>query len=147
MALGEYSDELLRTILTSSRTIAVVGASTNRQRPVYGVMKYLMAQRYEVIPVNPRYAGDQILGQPALGSLSDIPGPIDIVDIFRRHSALAAVVDAAIALDLRPRVIWMQLGLRDEAAAAKADAAGMTVIMDRCILIEHKRLGLDSGSS
>lgn len=143
MVPDEYSDDLLRTVLTSNRTVAAIGASLDHRRPVYGVMSYLIAQGYDVVPVNPRYAGDKILGLRVFAGLADVPTQIGIVDVFRRRSALGAVVDAAIAVEPRPHVIWMQLDLRDDAAAAKADAAGMTVIMDRCILIEHKRLGLN----
>lgn len=133
-------DDTLRAILRDARTIAVVGASPNAARPVFGVMRYLIAAGYRVLPVNPGHAGSTILGQPVVARLADIREPIDIVNIFRRSSALAGVVDEALALDPRPKAIWMQLGLADAAAAAKAEAAGVAVVMDRCIRIEHGRL-------
>jgi len=135
-----YPDELLRRLLASVRTIAVVGASLNPARPVYGVMAYLLRAGYRVIPVNPGQAGRDILGQRVFATLADIPEPVDLVDIFRRQAALAGVVDESLRLDPRPKAIWMQLDLRDDAAAARAEAAGLTVIMDRCIKIEHARV-------
>jgi hypothetical protein len=138
----DVSDDALRRILASARTIAVVGASPNPARPVHAVMAYLIAAGYRVLPVNPGHAGGTIHGQPVYGRLADIPGPIDIVDIFRRRDALAGVVEEALALDPKPRTIWMQIGLRDEAAAARAEAAGVAVVMDRCTRVEHARLGL-----
>ena len=133
-------DDELRHLLTSAHVIAVVGASPNAARPVFGVMRYLIAAGYRVIPINPGHAGHEILGQGVYARLADVPDPIDIVDIFRRPSALAGVVDEALALDPSPKAIWMQLGLRDDAAAAKAEAAGLTVVMNRCIRIEHGQL-------
>ena len=133
-------DAVIRDLLTSAQVIAVVGASPNAARPVFGVMRYLIASGYRVVPVNPGHAGHEILGQKVYARLADVPEPIDIVDIFRRPSALAGVVDEALALDPLPKAIWMQLGLRDGAAAAKAEAAGLTVVMNRCIRIEHGRL-------
>jgi hypothetical protein len=130
----------IRDILSSARTIAVVGASPKAERPVHGVMRYLIGVGYCVVPVNPGHAGREILGQLVFSRLADISEPIDIVDIFRRPSALAGVVDEALRLDPKPKTIWMQLGLRDDAAAAKAEAAGLAVVMNRCIKIEHARL-------
>jgi predicted CoA-binding protein len=138
--LTRPDDAAIRDILSSARTIAVVGASPKAERPVHGVMRYLIGAGYRVVPVNPGYAGRDILGQPVFARLADIPEPIDIVDIFRRPSALAGVVDEALALGPLPKVVWMQLGLRDDAAAAKARAAGLAVVMNRCIRIEHGRL-------
>ena len=133
-------DDELRDLLTSAHVIAVVGASPNAARPVFGVMRYLIAAGYRVIPINPGHAGHEILGQKVYARLADVPGPIDVVDIFRRPSALAGVVDEALALNPLPNTIWMQLGLRDDVAGAKAAAAGLTVVMNRCIKIEHGRL-------
>lgn len=133
-------DDAIRDLLSSTKTIAVVGASPNTARPVFGVMGYLIRAGYRVIPVNPGYAGHDILGQRVYAGLAEVPAPIDIVDIFRRQSALAGVTDEALALDPLPKAIWMQLGLRDDAAAAKAAAAGVFAVMDRCIRIEHARL-------
>ncbi len=137
---NRYSDSLLLSLFGSVQTIAVVGASPNRARPVYGVMEYLLLAGYRVIPINPGHAGKEILGQRVYAKLIDVPEAIDLVDIFRRRDALAGVVDEALALRPLPKAIWMQLDLRDDAAAAKAEAAGLTVIMDRCIKIEHDRL-------
>ena len=136
------SDEVLRAILTSNPTIAVVGASPTRDRVSRAIMGYLIQHGYNAIPVNPVYAGQKIFGRTVYASLADVPEPIDIVDIFRRTEFLGEAVDEALALEEKPKVIWMQLGLRDDAAAARAAAAGLTVIQDRCIKIEHKRLGL-----
>ena len=135
-----YPDDLLRELLTSAKTIAVVGASPNPARPVYGVMRYLIDAGYRVIPVNPGQAGKAILGQRVYARLADIPEAVDLVDIFRRREALAGVVDEALALDPKPKAIWMQLDLRDDVAAAKAEASGLTVVMDRCIKVEHAAL-------
>ena len=133
-------DQTLRHLLGRLRTIAVVGASTNPARPVYGVMAYLLRAGYHVVPVNPGQAGREILGQKVYGRLADIPEPVDCVDIFRRREALAGVVDESLALKPLPKLIWMQLDLVDEAAAAKAEAAGINVVMDRCIKVEHARV-------
>ena len=138
---AEPGDDVIRAILAEARTIAVVGASVKPERPANVVMRYLLAAGYHVVPVNPGHAGGAILGQPAFGRLADVPGPIDVVDIFRRPSALGGVVNEAPALTPPPKVIWMQLGLRDDAAAARAEAAGVSVVMDRCMRIERKRLG------
>ncbi len=136
------TDARQREILTSNPTIAVVGASPKPGRVSRAIMGYLLQHSYHVIPVNPAHAGEQIFGQRVYATLAEVPEPIDIVDIFRRTEFLGETVDEALALEPKPKVIWMQLGLRDEAAARKAEAAGMTVIMDHCIKIEHVRLGL-----
>lgn len=140
MAYSDPSDDALRALFADVRTIAVVGASTNPARPVYGVMDYLLRAGYRVIPVNPGQAGREILGQRVYARLADVPGPVDVVDIFRRQEALVGVVDEALSLQPLPKAIWMQLDLRDDAAAGKAEAAGMTVVMDRCIKVDHARL-------
>jgi predicted CoA-binding protein len=140
MTITDYSDSLLRSILGSVKTIAIVGASANRARPVFIVMKYLLSKGFHLIPVNPGQAGGEILGQAVYARLGDIPEPVDMVDIFRRTEAIPGIVDEALALVPMPKVIWMQLGLRHEEAAAKAEAAGLTVIMDRCPKIEYGRL-------
>lgn len=143
-----YSDAYLRDVLSRVRTIAVVGASPRPHRPSHGVMRYLQRQGYRAIPVNPFAAGAAILGETCYASLADIPvadvGPIDMVDIFRRSEAAGAVVDEAIALGLKPGItaIWMQLGVVDAAAALRAEAAGIKVVMNRCPAIEIPRLGL-----
>ena len=135
-----YSDDYVRGVLAGAHTVAVVGASPNSARPVFGVMAYLLRAGFHVIPVNPGQEGKEILGQRVYARLADVPEPIDVVDIFRRQQALAGVVDEALALDPLPKSIWMQLDLRDDAAAAKAEAAGLDVVMDRCIKVEHARL-------
>ena len=152
MSHETYTDRHLRSVLTSVKSIAIVGASANIARPVFLVMKYLIAKGYRVVPVNPGQAGKQILGQTVYASLADIPFPVDMVDIFRRSELAGAVTDEALAMEPKPKVIWMQLGVRDEAAAARAEAAGLTVIMDRCPKIEYGRLcgenswaGINSG--
>ena len=136
------SDDVLREILTSKPTIAVLGASPTRDRVSRAIMGYLIQHGYNAIPVNPVYAGQKIFGKTVYAGLKDVPEPIDVVDIFRRTDKLGEAVDEALALDKKPKVVWMQLGLRDEAAAERARAAGITVIQDRCIKIEHHRLGL-----
>jgi len=135
-----YSDDFLRGILTSVRTIAVVGASPRPHRPSHGVMRYLQRRGYRVIPVNPFAAGDAILGEHCYPTLGDVPEPVDMVDVFRRSELAGAAVDEAIAKGAR--AIWMQLGVIDSAAAARAEANGIKVVMDRCPAIEIPRLGL-----
>jgi len=135
-----YPDAYIREILDSCRTIAMVGASANTVRPSYFVLKYMLEKGYRVIPVNPGQAGKDILGQRVYASLSDIPEPIDMVDIFRASDAAPGIVDEALSLEPRPKVIWMQLSVRNDEAAAKAEAAGLKVVMNRCPKIEYGRL-------
>jgi hypothetical protein len=135
-----YSDQYVRGILSEVKTVAIVGASDNRARPSNIVVRYLASKGYRVFPVNPGRAGGEIEGLTVYARLADIPEAIDMVDVFRRQDALAAVVDEALALDPKPKVIWMQLTLRDDAAAAKAEAAGVKVVMNRCAKIEYGRL-------
>ena len=122
-------------ILTKYKTIAVVGLSSNPARPSYGVTEYIQSSGYQIIPVNPNET--DVLGEPSYASLDDVPQKIGIVDIFRRPEEVASVVDAAIRVGAK--VVWMQLGIVNEAAAEKAQAAGLTVVMDACMLIEHKK--------
>src|SRR5690349_23757547 len=134
-----YSDGQLRAILQRVKTIAMVGASSNWNRPSYFVMKYLQGKGYRVIPVNPGTAGQEQLGEKICASLRDIPDPIDMVDIFRSSDQAGPIVDDAIAIGAK--VVWMQLGIRNDEAAARAEAAGIEVIMNRCPKIEFGRLG------
>ncbi len=122
-------------ILTKYKTIAVVGLSSNPARPSYGVTEYMQSSGYQIIPVNPNET--DVLGEPSYSSLDEVPQKIEIVDIFRRAEEVPPVVDAAIRAGAK--VIWMQQGIANESAAEKARAAGLTVVMDACILIEHKR--------
>src|SRR6202020_1323333 len=134
-----YSDAKIRAILERVKTIALVGASANWNRPSYFVMKYLQGKGYRVIPVNPGIAGKTLLGEPVYASLRDIPDKVDMVDMFRRSEDTAPVVEDAIAIGAE--VVWMQLGVRNDAAAKIAEAAGLEVIMNRCPKIEFGRLG------
>ena len=135
-------DDLIRDVLTATRAIAMVGASPNPARPSHGVLRFLLTKGYAVLPINPGAAGGEILGQRVYASLEDAPGPYEMVDIFRASDAVGPVVDEAIRLkDLKGiRFIWMQLGVVNAAAAARAEAAGLTVVMDRCPAIDHPRL-------
>lgn len=133
-----YRDDDLLAILRATRTIAMVGASPDWNRPSYFAMKYLLGKGYRVIPVNPRAAGGEILGQRVYGSLAEVPERIDVVDIFRRAAAVPPVVEEAIRI--HARLVWMQLGVRHDEAARAAAAAGLTVVMDRCMKIEYGRL-------
>ena len=135
-----YSDAYLRDILMSVRTIAVVGASPRRERPSHGVMAYLQRRGYRTIPVNPNAAGGTINGETVYARLAEVPEPIDMVDVFRRTEMAGEAVDQAIAAGAK--VVWMQLGVRDDDAAARAEAHGLKVVMNRCPAIEIPRLGL-----
>lgn len=149
-----YDDELLKEILKSVRTIAMVGASPNWVRPSNFAMKYLQGKGFRVIPVNPGQAGKEILGETVYASLADIPDKFDMVDIFRTSEAAGPIMDEAIELakDKGICVVWMQLGVRNDEAAQRGEAAGLTVIMNRCPKIEYARLfgelswsGINSG--
>jgi uncharacterized protein len=140
-----YSDELIRQVLSSVKVIAMVGASDNPARPSFLVQKYLLERGYKVVPVNPGKAGATFNGQMVHARLADIPFPIDMVDVFRSSEAAAGVVEETLALQPLPRVIWMQLTVRNDEAAAKAEAAGVTVIMNRCPKIEYGRLSGEIG--
>lgn len=140
MAHDRYDDDVIAGVLKSTKTIALVGASPNPDRPSNRVMGFLLQRGYRVFPVNPGQAGKQILGQEVYASLADVPESVDMVDVFRASEYLDSVVDEALALDQLPKVIWAQLGVRDDQAAVKAEAAGIQVIMDRCPAIEYPRL-------
>jgi predicted CoA-binding protein len=135
-----YSDSYIRGILNTVKTIAMVGISPKDNRPSYFAFKYLMERGYRMIPVNPGQAGKSILGQKVYARLSDIPEPLDMVDIFRASQHVLPVVQEALALEPRPRVIWMQLMVRNDEAAKLAEDAGLKVVMNRCPKIEYGRL-------
>jgi predicted CoA-binding protein len=141
MTDASMTDDLIRDILTTTRTIALVGWSPKPDRPSNGVARYLAARGYRVIPVNPGFAGQEVLGEIVQARLSDIEGPVDMVDIFRRSEEVGPVVDEALTL-AGVRTIWMQLGVVNAAAAATARAKGLNVVMNRCPAIEIPRLGL-----
>lgn len=135
-----YSDDYLRGIFKRVKTIAMVGASPRPDRPSNRVMQFLQSRGFRVIPVNPQAVGETLHGEKIYASLAEVPGPIDMVDIFRRSELVAPVVDEAIAKGTK--VIWMQLGVRDDEAARKAEVAGIDVVMNRCPAIEIPRLRL-----
>lgn len=138
-----YPDDLIRKILRATKTIAMVGSSAQWIRPSYFAMKYLQRKGYRVIPVNPKEAGNTILGETVYARLADIPEPIDMVDIFRNSEAAGGIADEAI--EVGAKVLWMQLGVRNDAGAERAEAAGLTVIMNRCPKIEFGRLSGEIG--
>ncbi|WP_022724531.1 CoA-binding protein [Rhodopseudomonas sp. B29] len=135
-----YPDNYIRAILNKVKTIAMVGASPLNVRPSYFVFKYLTERGYDVIPINPGQVGNSLLGKPFLASLKDVDRPVDMVDIFRASAHVMPVVEEALTLSPLPKVIWMQLGIRNDEAAAKAEAASLEVVMDRCPKIEYGRL-------
>ena len=142
MTVDGLSDEDIRAILKRVKSFAVVGASPKPERPSYEVMRFLLNQGYELHPVNPGVAGQRILGQEVYANLAAVPAPADVIDIFRTSEAALQVVRDAIAVKdvLKASVVWMQLGVINEAAAAEARAGGFTVVMDRCPKIEFARL-------
>ena len=135
-----YPDNYIRGILHTVKTIAMVGASEKQNRPSYFAFKYLLERGYRMIPVNPGHAGKTLLGPKIYARLADIPEPIDVVDIFRSSQYALPIVQEALSLKPRPQVIWMQLGVRSDEAAALAEANGLRVIMNRCPKIEYGRL-------
>jgi uncharacterized protein len=139
MNVDGLSDDAIRAILTGTRRIAVVGASDKAWRPSHGVFGFLLSRGYDATPVNPMLAGRTIHGRAVVADLEDA-APLEMVDIFRASAKAGAVVDEAILLGAQ--VVWMQLGVLDEAAAERGRAAGMTVVMDRCPVIEVRRVGL-----
>ena len=135
-----YSDSLIAAVLEGTRSVALVGASANPTRPSHGVMTWWLRRGVRVFPVNPGLAGTELLGQSVFAALAEVPGPVDLVDVFRNSDAAGGVVDEALSLSPLPHTIWMQLGVRDPVAARRGEAAGVTVIMDRCPVIEAARL-------
>ena len=140
-----YPDSYIRGILNTVKTIAMVGASEKENRPSYFAFKYLLERGYRMIPVNPGHAGQTMLGQRIYARLADISEPIDMVDIFRGPRYAPAIVEEILALKPRPRAIWMQLGVRNDEAAALAEANGLKVVMNRCPKIEYGRLSGEIG--
>jgi predicted CoA-binding protein len=140
MTHDSYPNEYIREILKGVKTIALVGASKNPARPSWIVMKYLLERGYDVIPVNPGLAGQELLGKRVYGRLTDIPHPVDMVEIFRNSEAAGPITDEALTLDPLPKVVWMQLSVRNDEAARKAEERGIKVVMDRCPKIEFGRL-------
>jgi predicted CoA-binding protein len=138
--MADYSDEFLRSILKRTKTVAVVGVSMNEVRPSFYVARYLSLKGFTVIPVNPGHAGKQLFGQTVRASLSDITEDVDMVDIFRRSEAVPPIVDEALEAFPSLRTIWMQIGVEHAEAAAKAEARGVDVVMNRCPKIEYQRL-------
>ena len=140
-----YDNSYISGILNEVKTIAIVGASANDVRPSFFVAKYMIDKGYEVFPVNPGHAGKQILGRTTYASLADVPEPVDMVDIFRASAAVPAIMDEVLGLDPLPKVVWMQLTVRHDEAAARAEAAGIKVVMNRCPKIEYARLSGEIG--
>lgn len=137
------TDADLKQILTTTKRIAVVGFSMNEARPSYRVSQFLIEKGYEVIPVNPGHAGKSVLGTTVVGQLSEIEGDVDMIDVFRSSEHVLALTEDALAVFPKLKVIWMQLGVENEAAAALARARGVSVVMNRCPKIEHPRLFVD----
>ncbi|MCX5521016.1 CoA-binding protein [Kaistia defluvii] len=135
-----YDDDYLRGILTATRTIALIGASPNPARASHGVLGYLTRAGYETYPINPGIAGRELFGRMVYPRLADVPVAIDMVDVFRNSDAIAGVVDEILALPVLPRVMWLQLGIRNDVEAARLEARGVQVVMDRCPAIERPRL-------
>lgn len=135
-----YSDSYIRGILNTVKTVAMVGFSPKENRPSYFVFKYLRERGYRVIPINPGQAGKEVLGQKIYASLADVPLPVDMIDIFRASENVPPIVDQALTLTPKPQVIWMQLTVRNDEAAKRAEDAGLKVVMNRCPKIEYGRL-------
>jgi uncharacterized protein len=135
-----YDDAYIRGILNTVKTIAMVGVSANVSRPSYFAFKYLLERGYRMVPVNPGLAGKELLGQKAYAALLDVPEPVDMVDIFRAPEHALAIVKETLLMQPRPRVVWMQLGIRNDEAAALAEENGLKVVMNRCPKIEYGRL-------
>jgi hypothetical protein len=138
-----YSDDYIRAILNEVKTIAMVGASPVNVRPSYFAFKYLAARDYDMIPVNPAHLGKKLIDKPFVASLAEIGRPVDMVDLFRASEHVMPLVEEALALTPLPKVIWMQLGVRNDEAAARAEAAGLKVVMNRCPKIEYGRLSAE----
>jgi len=133
-------DQELERLLAEVRTIAVIGASAREGRPANYVPAYLREQGYDVVGVNPTDAGGTLFGQPAVATLAELDRPVDLVNVFRRDADIPGHLDDILALEPRPRAVWIQLGLRNDAVAARLRAEGITVVQDRCLMVEHRRL-------
>ena len=140
---NSYLDSYIRGILNTVKSIAMVGASAKQNRPSYFAFKYLLERGYNMIPVNPGHTGQSVLGRPFYDRLADVPEPIDMVEIFRASRYVLPIVQEALTLNPRPQVIWMQLGVSNEEAAALAQAQGVKVVMNRCPKIEYGRLSAE----
>ena len=145
MTHDSYPDAYVRDILKSVKTIALVGASHKPERPSWIVLKYLSERGYELFPINPGLAGREILGLKVYASLIEVPAELDMVEIFRNSKAALPITEEALALKPPPKVIWMQLSVRNDEAAAKAESAGVKVVMNRCPKIEYGRLSGEIG--
>lgn len=132
-----YLNSYLADILATAKNVAVVGASRDDKRPSHWISGFLLGKGYRVFPVNPLHSGESILGQRVYGSLAEIPEPVDLVDVFRRPEHLEAIVDEVLAMSPRPAALWCQLGIRNDAAAARAEAAGIKVVMNRALVCEY----------
>lgn len=140
-----YDNSYISDILNKVKSVAIVGASANDVRPSFFVAKYLIDKGYAVFPVNPGHAGREILGRMTYAKLADIPEPIDMVDIFRASNVVPGIVEEVLALDPLPKVVWMQLGVRDDVSAKRLETAGIEVVMNRCPKIEYARLAGEIG--
>ncbi|MAS15575.1 MAG: CoA-binding protein [Nitratireductor sp.] len=141
----KYDDAYISGILNAVKTVAIVGASANEVRPSFFVTKYLIDKGYTVFPVNPGQAGKEIAGRPVVARLADLSGPVDMVDIFRPSAAIPGVTDEILAMNPLPKVVWMQLTVRDDASAERLEEEGIQVVMDRCPKIEYARLSREIG--
>ncbi|MEL6505374.1 MAG: CoA-binding protein [Pseudomonadota bacterium] len=135
-----YADDHIRAVLKSAKSIAIIGASANENRPSFFVAQYMKAKGYDIYPINPGHAGQEIAGAMTYASLADLPGPVDMVDVFRRTEALPGIVQEVVRMAELPKVVWLQLGIRDDAIAAALEMAGVTVVQNRCPKIEYARL-------
>jgi predicted CoA-binding protein len=140
--MATTSDALLREILTASPTVAVLGVHREQEKAAYYVPEYLHDEGYRIIGVNPRFRGEVLFGEPVRDTLAEIGEPVDLVDVFRRSTAIPEHVEDILAMKPRPRVVWFQLGIRNDETARILEAAGITVVQNRCMLADHQRLAL-----
>src|SRR5262245_19512609 len=139
--MATINDARLREILTTSPTIAVLGAHREQEKAAFYVPEYLHDEGYRIIGVNPRFLGQELFGQAVLGTLSEIAEPVDLVDVFRRSELIPQHIEDILAMKPRPKVVWFQLGVKNDDAARILEAAGITVVQNRCTLADHQRLG------